>query len=655
MAFDRKTSMYPNHGSSGELEAYGVWVKSEPQDLAPETDDASFPGASDFAGVSDFSGISSFPDSSDFSTGFDDIGLPRADFSDLESNDLGMGDFGFDNFDDGLTGDITDASLADASFQDASFQDALIQDASLGDDPFKSVSDEAGNNKQEAKGEMSTHLLMKIADELSSIRTELSDLKTEFSGNRPETGTAGITEKAPGGFFSGEDNDKIALTGDEMENILSSADLSAEEPPFDPLREEDEAALKRLSEQNDALVPIDLPPEEIDIDFDNLGINLASNKDEPVEQSIDDDIDDDELQALRREGVTPFNDAQEESASVEDDLLALADDGLGDISLDENDAETSLDDTDLNLNIDDLSIDTQAADDASTFGEASTLDLDDPVILDETLALDAPPATDALSLEDSIVLEQTSSLDEALSGDTLSLDDASSLDDALSLEDASALDNTASMDDAVSLDNTSALDEALSMDDALSLDDISSLDDMLSLEPLPGSKTGDLALTDEIETSASKEAPLAEESGGKEADSEETTSEETTSMDASGADTAEDSDLAKEIPEAFEKGSAADESIPFDDDLEAFTDDEVSLDDDPLDDLDKEEPSLAVKTEKVGGKEDGLSPELKDEVKKVLSYMDHLLESLPEEKIEEFAKSEHFDTYKKLFKELGLV
>jgi hypothetical protein len=35
--------------------------------------------------------------------------------------------------------------------------------------------------------------------------------------------------------------------------------------------------------------------------------------------------------------------------------------------------------------------------------------------------------------------------------------------------------------------------------------------------------------------------------------------------------------------------------------------------------------------------------------------MDRLLDSLPEEKIAEFAKSEYFDSYKKLFKELGLV
>jgi hypothetical protein len=46
--------------------------------------------------------------------------------------------------------------------------------------------------------------------------------------------------------------------------------------------------------------------------------------------------------------------------------------------------------------------------------------------------------------------------------------------------------------------------------------------------------------------------------------------------------------------------------------------------------------------------------DLKNEIKSVLSYMDQLLESLPEEKIEEFARSEHFEVYKKLFEELGI-
>ena len=51
----------------------------------------------------------------------------------------------------------------------------------------------------------------------------------------------------------------------------------------------------------------------------------------------------------------------------------------------------------------------------------------------------------------------------------------------------------------------------------------------------------------------------------------------------------------------------------------------------------------------------GIPENMKQEIKSVLSYMDQLLESLPEEKITEFAKSEQFETYKKLFTELGLA
>jgi hypothetical protein len=53
--------------------------------------------------------------------------------------------------------------------------------------------------------------------------------------------------------------------------------------------------------------------------------------------------------------------------------------------------------------------------------------------------------------------------------------------------------------------------------------------------------------------------------------------------------------------------------------------------------------------------EQGMPQAIKTDIKNVLQYMDRLLESLPEEKIEEFARSEHFGVYKRLFEELGLV
>jgi hypothetical protein len=64
-------------------------------------------------------------------------------------------------------------------------------------------------------------------------------------------------------------------------------------------------------------------------------------------------------------------------------------------------------------------------------------------------------------------------------------------------------------------------------------------------------------------------------------------------------------------------------------------------------------PSVAEETTVETGVT-ALPTDLKDDIKSVLSYMDQLLESLPEDKIEEFAKSEHFDVYKRLFEELGI-
>lgn len=44
-----------------------------------------------------------------------------------------------------------------------------------------------------------------------------------------------------------------------------------------------------------------------------------------------------------------------------------------------------------------------------------------------------------------------------------------------------------------------------------------------------------------------------------------------------------------------------------------------------------------------------------NELAALLRYLDRLLESLPEEKIEEFARSEYFDLYRSVFDKLGLV
>lgn len=66
-------------------------------------------------------------------------------------------------------------------------------------------------------------------------------------------------------------------------------------------------------------------------------------------------------------------------------------------------------------------------------------------------------------------------------------------------------------------------------------------------------------------------------------------------------------------------------------------------------------PAIAVPADESVGTSDAISGNLKQEIKSVLTYMDQLLENLPEDKITEFAQSEQFEAYKKLFKDLGLA
>ena len=80
---------------------------------------------------------------------------------------------------------------------------------------------------------------------------------------------------------------------------------------------------------------------------------------------------------------------------------------------------------------------------------------------------------------------------------------------------------------------------------------------------------------------------------------------------------------------------------------------EESLSDENIDYL-EETSDVEPITETAPVSTDIENPEVQKDIKSVLAYMDQLLESLPESKIEEFAKSEHFETYKKLFNELGI-
>jgi len=96
----------------------------------------------------------------------------------------------------------------------------------------------------------------------------------------------------------------------------------------------------------------------------------------------------------------------------------------------------------------------------------------------------------------------------------------------------------------------------------------------------------------------------------------------------------------KEIEIPFENESAADRAPALDLGAEEV--------------LEMEEAAPEAGTKDRMGSAAAIPDDLKDEIRTVLKYMDNLLEALPDEKIQEFAGSEYFVMYKKLFEDLGL-
>jgi hypothetical protein len=746
MAFDKKPSKYPEYsdhgtiGSAEELDAYGVWVKSEPQDLT-----AGLAGAVNFD-------AEAVPYEADFDTEFPDLNLSNIGLADLEPQipEISVDDDDNGGFDDGITAE-----------------------------------------REQVSEEASTQMLMKIADELSSIRAELNTLKKEFADIRAESASTIKTdvkaEPSHGGFFAEDDDEKIALTGAEMEDILTSADFAEEQDlSFDAAREADEAALKELSAQNESAVAEEAP-EEISIDFANLGIDMDDNAEETPEElppleaaddvfetpSFDDEfsfdetpmlepfdqpeeitqeeetlapleplapLDEDEvLRDIRLEGAIPLTPAPDNTGYLEEDPFAHEHSDLGatppdagalgeELPLEEPPLEdTALEDISLDagalgeeLSLEEPSFDDTALEDisfdAGALGGEPPLEeppleetvLEEAVpadtVLEEPVSEEAAPAeaapADALADTPDIVFDDVGfdvgfddfSVDDSpFGGETAEappppdagpvelsetvIDEPAPEPEADTAESPAPLELKEEAADEQSFDVGPLELSEMAIDEPVFETDTAESPAPLELEEAaPGEQGFDVdsmelseAVIDEPDLSVGLvepplEEPVLDDISFKDdisldmddfesdidvaADEPEPKSGKPGGHAEDHADSVDDS-FAQVIPEGFEI-NAREAPISADDDLEALTDDLSIAGESP--------PDAEAKIAEPGAGEDIAIPSgLKSDLKNVLSYMDHLLESLPEEKIEEFAQSEYFDTYKKIFKELGLV
>jgi len=727
MAFDKKTSSSPDRGkvrSTEELETYGVWVKSEPQDMASE-----------MAGAANFGN-----DAMPFDIGgYGNVGMPNVG---MEPSDI---DIDFDTFDNGdFSSGFEDGSFVSGPFEKAEFTEATIEESDFDSEDSSSEGefgqeDPFDSEGTSAKDEVSSQLLLKMADELSSIRSELNTMKKEFAELRAERGYDEKSEASGTGFFSGEDDGKITLTDSEMDDILASS-LTGESDVFDldsgnafdsSLRDEDAAALRELSRQNEAAAARRAGGETKETGFDDLDIEEIGGVETDIQDRLvesetdgifdtdldfltgeadasglgigDDDVfqafagelpsadmleDMDELRDLRMHGADPLTPPPDDSSYLEEELFIglnedtpavdADEDSLPPWPLSESEEDDVIGDAPGGAFFEDISLDSEFVmedipplddDDDAVSGAVSEEDAtmyssDDEAWPLSDVGLDSEPYLDGeISMDDELSSISDDTDDELSIGD---LDDDQPADD-----ETPSLEDSPSMDDELSLPPWLLSEEGLAEAEAESpgevlLEAVTEADiepPVMELEDMPSVDFADeeiiLELDDETNETSNNETnetvmdisdPLSDDLMLDEPMFEDISLEmdEMDGMESFDIDdpAIEDSTLMREIPEGFQID--AEEALVSDDDLEAITEDE-------------EIPPAAIKPESPPVKEADAADEatdislgLKKDLKDVLAYMDQLLESLPEDKIEEFAKSDHFDTYRKLFKELGL-
>ncbi len=252
---------------------------------------------------------------------------------DADSED-GLDDFtvSLDEDDDSLDMEL-EASLPspDEQIDDLS---ALAKDlADLEEDDEKDFSFEKGNceditpqSENTATETLSSQLLMRIADELSSIKEELSALKSELTvlkTSEIKEADSALTEE--GGILAIEEEDeKIALTGDELNNILNSADFT----------EEDGTSVLSLEEEDSS----DLEEEVLGFEADDISMEISedeSESEDDLTSLTSGDLD------ISMDDAVGTEQSEEDPAFLSDlpDLLDEDDDIELDISMDEEDEE----------------------------------------------------------------------------------------------------------------------------------------------------------------------------------------------------------------------------------------------------------------------------------------------------------------------------
>lgn len=414
-------------------------------------------------------------------------------------------------------------------------------------------------------------LLQQIVSELSNLKEEMNQLKTNLQeikthesvnpGLAVAAGAAGLAagaaladndidpekaEEDKGGFFSGDDEDEtIALSFDELDNIMNTAEFG-DTVEADTNTPDEEPVIEETA--------VDLPSENTEI--------------EEIPDTSDDTV-------IEESVISSEVEADIEDSSVDTEIEnAISDE-----------KDTSLDD----INFDE--------------GQNDNFDFSDEKLEEPKIDEFIPDGNDELyeneDLPDEISIPKSDDL----------------------LVESTSSDFMDSVKETVDEDETSA-------------EFIPDATEEENMTDLPSELPEEIQDTSDSEVSvdfAAEDAPVFDE---EKIDDDIPTVEKVINEDAE--DETEEENFTS---------------------VESFTEAPAAASFAEVDNLDNtlSESNLAYLDKQNAESSDTIAnADLKQDIKSVLLYMDQLLENLPEDKIVEFAKSDEFVTYKKLFSELGL-
>lgn len=281
------------------------------------------------------------------------------DLSTLQEAEGGFTDITEDELTQADEGELPELSPDDeldlGDTEDLGEEDDLLADLGTAAEREAAEEREAVAAQTTAANDRSLSLLESIERELSSIRSELGDLKRELGELRsvpqPVSEVPTDEDETSGGFFDAEDDDEtISLTGDEMANIMNTAEFTEEtgEPTeFDDLPAPPEPADEGGIELSD-----DVTSDDGEVDEISLG--LPEDETVPLELEVEASTEDalggspDEVEALagididaELADIEDLEDSTESMPAIEAELPDL---DLGvETSVDESPEEVVLD------------------------------------------------------------------------------------------------------------------------------------------------------------------------------------------------------------------------------------------------------------------------------------------------------------------------